>query len=709
LFLSLLLHDMPPNSLLYPVSPDQCTFEAVLRHRGIQPAEGSDLLPDASFYQSVCDSEAGAVIRKMCPGLRRKGVHAIRTLRTLFHNMDSDCDGLNPITAFCGALNALGVWVNDEDIELLRGSIGVESPGQPESFADYILFLQVLVGDRNALLNEQRLLILREAYAKLRETHPDLSVPELIQKFSPTALKPEYCPDIDIHERVEQFLMQWVLPNADGSVQWLDFLDYYVDVSMAMPSDALFDEFVRAAWSITVDEQQAAAAFLHHDSDNSAELDEHEFHLCLREMDQSLTPRECHAMFACVDFDGSGSVSLKEFLESRVMQFKKLFDEADEDGSHSLEEEEFLTVLRKLVPTMAEQEIRCLYSAVDADGGGTVSFVEFVESNLLRVLTMFEKHDTNNTWTLNESQTKAFFKDLMCTLNDELVAVIRGKLDIQSAGELTIVDIVNSNILVSLSMYHKHDKFKRGQLSPGQFHALLEEFDPSLTEKHRQLCFDYCHTHPRCGFISLLQFLQSNILSILKHFNQASSQKSPSRAREKVLDMQELHMMLQRIDPKINQSHVQIVQGIFDRDHSGQVEFAEFIQYYVDFERQFLKVMAATKIQSMLRGKWDRRRTSLVKEELASALTIQRLYRGHRTRKEVVQPKRNSFAWETGGSGLELMSPVQTVSRGVRPTVVAADILGDSGVRLAAGLSPRKSAALQTYLNHRGPTFEKPR
>ncbi|NWV03593.1 CALMS protein, partial [Ptilonorhynchus violaceus] len=64
--------------------------------------------------------------------------------------------------------------------------------------------------------------------------------------------------------------------------------------------------------------------------------------------------------------------------EEKIAEFKEAFSLFDRDGDGSISTKELGTVMRSLGQNPSEAELRDMVAEVDADGGGTVDFAEFL-------------------------------------------------------------------------------------------------------------------------------------------------------------------------------------------------------------------------------------------------------------------------------------------------------------------------------------------
>ena len=139
----------------------------------------------------------------------------------------------------------------------------------------------------------------------------------------------------------------------------------------------------------------ATRIFSRVDSDGTGDLDVLEFQEALRRMGQNLTPDQVHEIMNELDLDQSGTIGVSEFLDklklaeserqADMRKCKRLFQEADQDGSGTLDTDELASVAIKmglgeqmkepefLRHMMAEMEAGHLLKDHEVKADGTVS------------------------------------------------------------------------------------------------------------------------------------------------------------------------------------------------------------------------------------------------------------------------------------------------------------------------------------------------
>lgn len=89
------------------------------------------------------------------------------------------------------------------------------------------------------------------------------------------------------------------------------------------------------------------------------------------------------AAAAAADEAESGMDKLRCLLLTRgyngIMQFGRLFRISDDDGSHTLNQEELTEALNNFGLELSEDEVTEIFSSMDEDGTGSVNYDEFLD------------------------------------------------------------------------------------------------------------------------------------------------------------------------------------------------------------------------------------------------------------------------------------------------------------------------------------------
>mmetsp|Transcript_35760 Transcript_35760/g.80377 ORF Transcript_35760/g.80377 Transcript_35760/m.80377 type:complete len:237 (+) Transcript_35760:640-1350(+) len=202
----------------------------------------------------------------------------------------------------------------------------------------------------------------------------------------------------------------------------MDFLDYYLDVSMFVEDDDAFVALVQSSWGMSEHAKKVTQAFQEHDSTGLGELDYAAFAAAMRGVDPDMTEEEITVSFRMVDFDGSQSVSYQEFQNLNIMKYKMWFDRFDVNQKRVLTFPQFQDLFEQYAPALDYTLILGMYRSIDVDGSGEISFAEFIESNLLRVIDLWYAYDLNKKHWLVYNSVSQFLMDSLRTLTQDDVA-----------------------------------------------------------------------------------------------------------------------------------------------------------------------------------------------------------------------------------------------------------------------------------------------
>eukprot|EP00753_Platysulcus_tardus_P004988 PLAT12813.1.p1 GENE.PLAT12813.1~~PLAT12813.1.p1 ORF type:complete len:737 (-),score=303.97 PLAT12813.1:332-2383(-) len=133
------------------------------------------------------------------------------------------------------------------------------------------------------------------------------------------------------------------------------------------------------------------------DVDGGGSIEVAELRLVLRILGYSTTEEEASALCKRMDADGSGAVEWDEFREAllsmpgligkvseedlrRAGCIRDAFDACDADGSGEIDRDELVPVLAQLGLEVTAETMDAIMGVLDADGDGTVSWLEFLSA-----------------------------------------------------------------------------------------------------------------------------------------------------------------------------------------------------------------------------------------------------------------------------------------------------------------------------------------
>jgi hypothetical protein len=186
-----------------------------------------------------------SVCQRIFPMLRARGMHGVRKTRRMCFGADINRDGSVPVRTFEGILAYMSVRLSQEELVKIQELF---SPAPDSDMVDYLRFFRLM----ELKMPEVRLQALRDAYKKLsgKAKGAMVNITDIQEHWSPSCYPEVQSGEWPESEAYQDFLRQWEVHSADGSVSPADFLDYYRDVSMAIESNAVFVEMVRRAWDL---------------------------------------------------------------------------------------------------------------------------------------------------------------------------------------------------------------------------------------------------------------------------------------------------------------------------------------------------------------------------------------------------------------------------------------------------------------------------
>jgi len=203
--------------------------------------------------------------------------------------------------------------------------------------------------------------------------------------------------------------------------------------------------------------------------------------LCGLKADINQEEATCLTHYA--DLDGNGEISFAEFLENNLLKMLQIFDEFSHDHRRCFNEAQMKTLLRKLDPFLDDYDIHHIYKAVDIDNGGTISFVEFVESHVLRAKTLFDRYDTDRSRTLTQFKFRELMIDMDGSLTTNQMEAIYNLVADHNTGKVHLGGFLNPNIVKLKLLFDKYDQDGSRYLDHSEFNVMLKELFKSTPER----------------------------------------------------------------------------------------------------------------------------------------------------------------------------------------------------------------------------------
>lgn len=521
--------------------------EAELNHERSQELfsqviQGAGILSTSRAPHVTASSASSEVLRKtvaqrLLGRLKERGVHGFRTLRLMLHSMDLAGTGRIQTGALQGALIHMGFRALAEDVEqvtLLFRSEAQEDRGETEQEAmlDYVALLSYVCSNWSQLRED----VVREAYEALCKSSPGglLWLGALTRKFLPEALTEEYLPELaNSMEKnsmaYEGFLQQWrnASPRADGLLSWLDFAAYYLDVSVQVDSDHDFCKLVCRSWGVDMDDHLAKVAFLQFSSpDDPGLVPLEEFQQMLSEMEPGLSEEEAAVWISTVRgvSEGSGDISLTDFLRSKVLKVRRLYQTFVRSGTRAASQNEFFDIIYSLSPGLQSDEALAVYEYASVGAEGTVSIVNFLRRSILQLLKLRD-HFQTPTRKLSEVEARHFIRTLDSTLSERDCILIYRAIDTAGSGKISFVDFCDSHVFRLKDLLDRYDVDHTRAVSTMKLREMMQELDPCLgTAQLEDICRLYSNSVS--GKVSLKDLLHPNIVRLLLLFQKRDHSRS---------------------------------------------------------------------------------------------------------------------------------------------------------------------------------------
>lgn len=333
--------------------------------------------------------------------------------------------------------------------------------------------------------------------------------------------------------------------SAKDFIRMLDELDNTITEEEAMAWYEAIDEDDKG--EVTLDKflqskvLKVKRLFDHFDADNSRTVDAEEMPEILKSLNPGITDEEAKALYKYSDMDGNGDISFSEFLENKLLKMLQIFDEFAKDRRRSINEAEMKQLLRKLDPYLDDYDVQQVYKAIDVDGGGTIDFIEFVESHVLRAKILFDRYDIDRSRTLTQFKFRELMFDLDGTLtNSQMEAFFNLVVDHHS-GKVHLGGFLNPNIVKLKLLFDKYDRDRSRYLDHSEFKDMLMELYKSSSERDIELLQqDICPPGTDQG-ITFTQYIQRFKEIQRKHdlLQLAKRRQARDKARSKGLQYRE--------------------------------------------------------------------------------------------------------------------------------------------------------------------------
>lgn len=188
---------------------------------------------------------AFAVVARVYPLLRDAGMHVVRNLRRMCAAADGGSTGVLPVRVFEGLLSWVAIRLRGAELRQLLTLFQTDSQSE---YVDYRRFFALM----SPRMPEVRDSVVRDAYTKLQGLGVAgfVEAQQLQRHWNPQCHPGVHCGSVSEAEALNDFLKQWEVTSADGTISFDEFSEYYRDVSIAVESDEVFVEIVRCGWQL---------------------------------------------------------------------------------------------------------------------------------------------------------------------------------------------------------------------------------------------------------------------------------------------------------------------------------------------------------------------------------------------------------------------------------------------------------------------------
>lgn len=173
-----------------------------------------------------------------------RGCNGINSFGRLFRILDKDDDMSLDFNEFSTAVKSQAPDLPLKDIKTLYDKFDLAGDGR----ISYDEFIQAL----RPPMSKSRVNLIRKAYNKLDKNNDGvITVDDLHGVYNASHHKKYRSGEYTEDDVFLEFLATFETPNdADGVVEWDEFLNYYSGVSACIDSDVYFDLMMRQAWKL---------------------------------------------------------------------------------------------------------------------------------------------------------------------------------------------------------------------------------------------------------------------------------------------------------------------------------------------------------------------------------------------------------------------------------------------------------------------------
>jgi len=310
---------------------------------------------------------------------------------------------------------------------------------------------------------------------------------------------------------------------------------------------------------------------------------------------------EIDAWYGAIDEDRSGQVSLNEFIDRKVLKAKRLYDDnvkgVDEDGTKAATKDELVFILRSLCPKITLDEAIVLYNYADLDGNGLISFTEFLENQLLKLIQVYEQVNKNSTRkTFSEEEMGQVMKKLDPGLDQEEMHAIFKAVDTDDSGSVSFVEFCQSQVLRAKTLFDRYDLDRSRALTENKLVEMLRFFNSTWTEEEEKAICNLV-INPQTGKVTLSSFLNTNIIKLKLLFDKYDRDRGGS------LNRNEFKGMLKELFTSDDKELEELITTLFAEEDDGGISFLQYVKSFKELNRRNDALVLAKRRKARERAK----------------------------------------------------------------------------------------------------------
>lgn len=344
-----------------------------------------------SNYEVSSKSSESPLLLKFREKIQSRGGKGIIGLARQFKIFDDNNSKSLDYDEFAKAIKDFGVGLNQNEIKVLFGIFDRDGEGS----IDYDEFLRAVRGE----MNQRRKKIVMLAFDKMdtdrsgvievneikylynAKNHPDVKA----GKKTEDEVYGEFLETFETHHNINK-------GQRDRRVTREEFIEYYNNISMSIDNDEYFELMMTNAWKLNGSgpvQKGWAGDYSGSKSakpKNNGPVSQNAPWGTTNEPTNYSTSLRPNTGGAANNFSKKGDEVLLKFREklaSRgtrgIMGIRRSFKICDDDGSHSINYNEFSKLIKDYRIALNDSEIKKLFGIFDIDGSGEIDYDEFVK------------------------------------------------------------------------------------------------------------------------------------------------------------------------------------------------------------------------------------------------------------------------------------------------------------------------------------------